>query len=145
MWHMVRTDGEYVIVHTPGVSKSKDAKDAVGATMRTLFMRHDIVRYLFISEACAFDTTGMGQAETDRALKWIAEHSNSSVEDYPERVEVVMFSGEDHEAGQMQAHRAIVRATERKPTLAPLRYLDLTGWEWKGRLAGMLPRKGTVQ
>ena len=59
------------------------------------------------------------------------------------RVENVMFSGEDHEAGQILAMRRIMRPRGAKPYLAPLKE-ERTAMS-QGRFIGLLPVRGTKQ
>jgi hypothetical protein len=126
MWHVVKANGEHAVVMPP--SGDKDTSVAI---MRAFFELNDVVCCLFIDEA--WTATGGG------AKEWIER--GGTIADFPNRVEVIAFMGEDSEGGMMVAHRRIIRETG-KPTLAPLEFMDhQLRPTSQGRLVGMLPRR----
>jgi hypothetical protein len=134
IWHAVKSNGEYVVLS----GALTDSKDISAAMVRAYFELHDVVRCVFISEAWTFDGIGKSREENERVMKWIEEHDGLS--DFPGVVEVVTFCGEDADAGQIQAHRQIIRG-KGKLRLGPLKFLDMTGVQSEGRFIGMLPRR----
>jgi len=128
MWHAVAAKDEHHII--PNISPDKD--DAA-SLVRAFCELMDIKRLLFISEAwtCATDT-----AKAAEAMGWL--RAGKSLETFPDRIEVLIFSGED-EYGTVSAHREIIRAKGKKPTLGPLTFFETTATE--GRFVGMLPRR----
>lgn len=131
MWHAVTRTGENFLTPHP---RTVD-KNTAAAMMRALFELRDVVRCLFISEAW------IGESHDETGIKklnaWVDEYG--SLEDYPDRVEVVAFMAEDIETGQLTARRRIERGGG-KLKLGPLEVDDLIGYESSGRIVGMLPR-----
>lgn len=126
MWHAVKANGDHMALEAPDTNK-----DMAAALVRAAFELNQVVRCLFIDEAW----TAVGQ---DELRAWINEHGN--IHDYPGRVEVVAFMGEDAEQGMLAAHRRIIRG-KGKPTLGPLTFEDFSHGTSSGRLIGMLPRR----
>lgn len=143
MWHAVTRGGESLIMPPPIGAANKDESVAL---MRALFELRDVVRYLFLDEAWTLDKLVEGD---ELAIE------RTGLGQHPERVEIVMFSGEDHEAGMLMGHRRIFRPAGRKPYLGPLVMQDEHPAmaaarseriaETSGRLVGLLPNRGTRQ
>jgi hypothetical protein len=125
IWHLVTADGGNIITATPNLSK-----DEASIVLRALFELRQVVRYLFVDEAWTID-----QPVDDAVL---ARITREGVAAQPGRIEIVMFSGEDRECGQLLARRRIIRPAKGKPYLGPLKYTDVRG-ETSGRFVGMLP------
>jgi hypothetical protein len=128
MWHAITSKDENIII--PAIIPDKDAQ---AEALRALFKEKDVVICVFITEAW---TCGMTDAKTaKRAMAWM--RAGKSLESFPDRIEIVVFSGEDAH-GTINAHRRIIRG-EGRPTLGPLEWFE-TG-EVAGRFVGMLPRR----
>jgi hypothetical protein len=80
-----------------------------------------------------------GKEENDELIKYAREKGLAG---HPDRVEIVVFSAEDENEGQLAAHRLIIRGNG-KPTLGPLLFMDET--MSSSRLVGLLPRRATLQ
>jgi hypothetical protein len=140
MWHATTSKGE-TIIETPA---SPD-KDASVALIRALFEIRDVVRYVFFDEAW----TLLKCVQPDEMVRI----DRDGLRNHPERVEVVMFQGEDAEwGGQISAHRLIHRPASGKPYLGPFVTLDELAHlphgavvQSEGRLVGLLPMRGTKQ
>jgi hypothetical protein len=129
MWHAVSASGEHVLPALEWLDKDDAAMFA-----RAFFMVHNVTRYVFISEAWQLLLPNM--VEVDKATK-------AGLENHPDRVEVLMYCGEDSETGQITAQREIRRPPTGKAVLGPLEFQEHEISQ--GRMVGMLPRKGTVQ
>jgi hypothetical protein len=127
MWHAVKASGEHVVMPAP-----PGDKDTSVALVRAFFELNDVVRCLFINEAW----TAFGGEDL---TEWVEQHGGS-IHDYPDRVEVVAFMGEDDTEGMMTAHRRIIRG-QGKATLGPLEFMDWSRGHSEGRLVGLLPRR----
>jgi hypothetical protein len=135
IWHAVKADGQDLVLPAPpGLSK-----DVAAVLARAVFEIENVERCVLIDEAW----TARGMGEKARELEaWRAAHEGS-IHEYPERVEVVMFVGEDASEGMITAHREIKRPKKGKPRLGPLQFME--GFSSaQGRLVGMLPRRGAV-
>ena len=78
-------------------------------------------------------------------LEWIDRHG---VRNHPDRVEVLMFQGEDRDAGQMSMQRKIIRPANSKARLGPPDWLfdkNTHNIQSEGRMVGLLPVRGTKQ
>lgn len=127
-WHAMTASGETLVLAPPFQNK-----DASAAFFRALFKERDVVRYVMIDEAWL--------AKIDPSEK---EHYNRrGVRSHPQRVEIVMFNGEDHEGGQIMAYRRIERPNNGPAYLGPLEWQRYN--ESEGRFVGLLPTKGTKQ
>lgn len=133
MWHMIRANGEHIVM--PGPDTDKDTAATIIRSFCELF---DVIRCLFIDEAWIAMGLGKSREENERIMAWVNEHG--SLQDYPGRDEVVVFQGEDADGLMVSAHRRIIRGHGR-PKLGPLEYVDMTGIQSEGRLVGMLPRR----
>jgi hypothetical protein len=131
IWHAVRADGRHVVLPAPPT----DDKDLGALIMREVFKHGDVAACLFIDEAWTADATG--DADTARLTAWLDAH-DWSLEGYPDRIECVIFHGEDRDGRMVTAQRRIDRSGGR-PKLGPLRFDDMTGVQSEGRLIGMLP------
>jgi hypothetical protein len=139
LYHAITSGGEQLI--EPAPSPDKDVGVAI---IRALFDLRDVVRYVFFDEAWTLEK--LVQPEE---LAWIERHG---VRKHPQRVEVVMFQGEDSEAGQISAHRKIIRPKNGRAYLGPLEMLiDLphfpqgATYQSEGRMVGLLPVRGLRQ
>lgn len=132
LWHAVKSNGESFVMPAPA-----GGKDLGVAIIRAAFEIEDVVRYVFMDEAWTLDQP-VARAEID----FMQRHG---VRAHPDRVEIVMFSGEDAESGRMlMSKRRIIRPANGKPRLGPLEELP-TGGHSEGRMVGLLPVKGTRQ
>src|SRR5262245_29583117 len=133
MWHYIDRHGIQQATRAP-----PGDKDRAATIMRALFQLHGATRCLYIDEAWTWDGFGKPLEENERVMNWIKEHGGLA--DFPDRVEVVVFAGEDQSESSMQAHRRIIRG-QGKPKLGPLEFLDMVGVRSEGRMVGMLPRR----
>ena len=131
MWHAIKADGDHFVVPIPAYMTDKDV---MAATISVLFKIQDVRTYCFVDEAWTAEAVD-GEAR-DKLIAYLK--TNESLEDYPDRVEIVVFQGEDHEAGMLCAQRKIIRPAIGPPRLGPLEYFDIKSSE--GRFVGMLPR-----
>lgn len=105
-----------------------DAKDFVSAVVRNVLRRDRAEWVLHISEAWML------------FLPADAEIPDERPSEHPDRVEVVLYQLEDHEAGTVSASQRIIRS-ERKPYLDALNF-DPETIVSMGRFVDLLPRKG---
>jgi hypothetical protein len=135
IWHMVTSDGREMIEPQPPVDK-----DIANMLMRALFELANVVRYVYFGEAWIAILIDKTDEERDKLLQQIDRNGVASLPD-ADRVEVVMLQAEDFEAGQILAHRRIIRG-KGKPRLGPL---EIAPWgHSEGRMVGMLPRRGAT-
>jgi transcriptional regulator with XRE-family HTH domain len=137
MWHCVTRAGEHMITPSPS-----DNKDTAVALLRAAFELHDVVRYVFIDEAWQVNVTGR-LGEDAEALSARGRKLGGTLQDHPERVEVLLLAGEDETAGMCTARRVIIRPPHGKAYLGPLE-IDTPGFS-EGRMIGLLPQRGTRQ
>jgi hypothetical protein len=139
-WHAVTSSGEQFYETSPLLDK-----DLAVAMIRALFDLRDVVRYVFIDEAWTLSRMVQPGEEAKVQREGLSKH--------PDRVEVVMISGEDRECGQLMLHRNIIRPAKGKPYLGPLLSLDELPFmpqgghvdQSEGRMVGLLPKRGTMQ
>jgi|SRR5262245_435804 len=126
MWHAIDADGTNHII--PALMPDKDA---MAAALRAFCKEKNAVRLMFITEAwtCATDD----QKVAEQAMAWM--RAGKTLESFPGRIEVLMFSCED-ETGTLNAHRRIIRG-EGKPTLGPLEWFPANS-TLEGRFTNML-------
>ena len=129
MWHVIDNKGRNSIFPPPPCSK-----DQAGVILRGLFREKKIVRCLYIDEAWKLEMTG----DETKARAEIAEYyrMHSSLEGYPDRVEIVTFQAEDLEEGMLGAERVISRGCSDAPVLRELKFIE--GAVCEGRMVGML-------
>src|SRR5262245_12521976 len=99
------------------------------------FMQYKgIIIYVYVNEAWMIDAS-----KTKKMRKRIKTVHNeySSLEHHPDRVEVVVFAGEDAD-GMVMAKRRIIRPKFEVPYLGPLELTPLDRIE--DRMVSMLPR-----
>lgn len=132
MWHAVQSNGEAFVV-IPDADK-----DHATIMTRALFELKDVVRCVFIDEA--WSARGRGEEDSKRLQDWIDEHGH--IHDFPGRMEVVVFVGEDQNEGLVSAQREIERPKRGKARLGPLTYVAKEFNRSEGRFIGMLPRRG---
>jgi hypothetical protein len=122
-------------------------KDINAALVRAAFDLLNIKRYVFMDEAWILDRRqeDWSGKTVEEAKAEIASFRQRGIADHPERVEIVMFSAEDHEAGQIMAHRKIERPKGKRAYLGPLEIQDTRAMISEGRMVGMLPQRGTKQ
>jgi hypothetical protein len=139
MQHFARVTPMYHIVCRPGFHLILDSisgdKDESVAKVRLLLKVTDAVAYAFCDEA------------------WIAEYQPDEVkgdmmpdvppQDRPNREEIVLIQAESEREGELTGRRKIIRDKNGKPTLGPLEIERYD--ESRGRMVGMLPRRGAVQ
>jgi hypothetical protein len=126
MWHILSGSGKNMLLPAPPYDK-----DISAAIMREALKIFEAIRYVFMDEAWVVEFRG------DEAVEEAAKASDLST--HPRRVEVVMFSGEDH-AGELLGKRRIERPAKGKAYLGPLEFEEYKVSE--GRLVGMLPQRG---
>jgi hypothetical protein len=139
MWHAITSKGENIV--EPGPPCDKDTAVAI---IRAMFEIRDVVRYVFFDEAWTLYKLIQPDEMTRINRDGLASH--------PERVEVVMFQGEDAEWGQITAQRLIHRPAHGKPYLGPLEMLNElahfprgAALQSEGRMVGLLPVRGSKQ
>jgi hypothetical protein len=138
-WCVIDSQGE-----TRTIPSLSDSKDVAVALVRSLLELIGARRYCFVDEAWMLDrrdTPSTPEAEAE--IKAVHERG---IADHPERIEIVMFSGEDIECGQLMAHRVIHRPKGKRAYLGPLEWpLSERGVQSEGRMVGLLPRHGATQ
>jgi hypothetical protein len=134
MWHAVKRNGDHFIVPIPEYMMRD--KDLVAETMRALFETSNVCTCVFVDEAWTAEVAD-GEAK-DKLFAYLK--TNGSLKDYPDRIEVVVFQGEDAEAGVLCALRKIIRPAVGPAHLGPLEFQDTKSSE--GRFVGMLPQIG---
>jgi len=134
MWHAIDDKGrEHLLPST------LQDKDTTVAFVRALFEIMHVKRYVFIDEAWMLSTQMPQEAE-------VKEIHKRGIANHPERIEIVLFSGEDSEWGQLMAHRRIERPPGKRAYLGPLQFPD--GGKLmraEGRMVGLLPAQGAKQ
>jgi len=126
MYHTVTRAGDHNILTPPG------EKDIAAIVMRAYFELADVVRYVFVNEAWQLYATKLSEDE-------MREIAKRGLADYPGRIEVLMYVGED-DSGTITAHRTITRPSHGKAELGPLE-IDRPRVS-EGRMVGMLPQRG---
>jgi hypothetical protein len=111
-------------------------KDVSAAVVRRMFEAADVVRCVFFDEAWTCD-----RLLSEDEVEVVKRVGLANMPDFPGRIEIVMFLGEDIEAGQLMATRNIIRPKIGKPHLGPLTFAREGGFT-SGRFAGMLPVRG---
>jgi len=128
-WFVIERSGDQAIVPAPNTDK-----DTASAIMRALLEIVGATRCVFVDEAW---TVIAKDEEASAAIRAITR--DGSLENFPGRDEIVMYSAEDAREGGMTARRKIIREPGKKPRLGPLVIDD--GWtRSEGRFVGMLPR-----
>jgi len=128
-WHIIDRDGKLIMMPAPeGVDKNTSAM-----LMRAFLELVGATRCVFIDEAWQVTAT---MKDADKAQ---AEARAGRLEQYPGRIEIVMFQAEDASEQGFTGQRVIIREPGKKPRLGGLEYKG----EWtrsEGRFVGMLPR-----
>jgi hypothetical protein len=132
IWHMVTRDGRQILTESTPDAGNKDLSVML---MRAAFKHFDVVRYVLVDEAW----TVMLKAGDEAGLALARKHG---VANHPDRVEVVLFQGEDA-SGQLTASRVIERRPGRRLRLGKLTIDEFT--QSSGRFVGMLPPQGRAQ
>lgn len=125
MYHIVTRKGEHLVFPFIGIDKDQSA-----AIARAYFEMVDATRYVFFDEAWVLDSR-------DPNLDIEKINREGGVRNHPDRKEVVMFSAEDENEGQILAHQEIIRDPGKPPRLGPLEMHS--GNTNEGRMVGMLP------
>jgi hypothetical protein len=130
MWHAVQEDGEHFVVPPPG---GRD-KDEDVMMISALFELLNVKAYVFLDEAWMLARPTREQ---------IAAADRDGLQHNPDRIEILLVSGED-ENETVMCFREIIRGAG-KATLGPLQYLDGANY-LGGRMVGLLSyrRKGRV-
>jgi hypothetical protein len=138
LYHAIAGNGEQLVVPPPHV----ESKDIAVAMIRALFKDKDVIRYVFMDEAWTI------RGEKGISPEKMARFNREGLSEQPGRIEVVFFSAEDRDCGQLTAERLIVRPANGQPYLAPLHMFEskmgstITS---EGRMIGLLPMRGTRQ
>jgi len=123
----VKRDGEQFEFNVSG------DKDAGMALAGAAFELHDVVRYVFFDEGWTLRTK-VSNAEMERIKR-------EGLRNHPDRCEVLMFTGED----EADAIVAFARRCVLRGKLAELEWLEPDQGTWRGRISGLLPRRGRAQ
>lgn len=135
MWHVVTRDGEHLMMNHD--------KDTAVALIRVAFELHDVVRYVFISEAWQVELkTIPGESFAESAARARELHAEP-LANHSEGFEVLDLTGEDEAAGLITARQRIIRPTRSAAYLGPLEIVTPDFSE--GRMVGLLPQRGTRQ
>jgi hypothetical protein len=126
LYHAVRSNGTHVVLPPP-----TDDKDTSNELVRALFEQLDVDRYVYVDEAWRCTSTDEQQLRA-----YMAQHG--SLEDHPDRTEMVMISVETV-GEQLWAHHEIKRDPHGRPTLGPLE-IEPSAVRAEGRMVGLLPR-----
>jgi hypothetical protein len=118
---------------------SGHSKDLDVLIIRATFTALEVIRYVFVDEAWMLD-----RSMSDITKAELVEIGKHGLRDHPERKEIVMLSGEDHDAGQLTARRDIVRPPVGRPYLGPL-IIDDGIKQSEGRMVGLLPVTGRTR
>ena len=127
MYHAIAGDKVFIIP-----SLHPDKANAV-ALVKVLFAKHKVDRYVFMDEAWILEAHDRipSREEMQRIQREGLEH-------HPDRREILMFSAEDRRGNRLMAHRFILRPERGKAKLSPLKVIDWTEGETKGRMVGLL-------
>jgi hypothetical protein len=131
LWFGITATGESFDLEPPHPDK-----DFSVAMIRAYFALRNVVRYIYICEAWTVQ-----RPLSDDEVTWIATHGGVAA--HPDRIEVVMISGEDRDAGLLTAQRRIIRPPRGRAYLSPLEMHDQTIIQSSGRMVGLLPVRGT--
>jgi hypothetical protein len=127
MYHAVTADCLCMIVPFPPINDRNEGLKLV----RSLFLEKDVVAYVFTDEA------------------WLVKSNEEpvgSLDQHPDRCEVIMLSAESEHEATIFGYRNIIRPKNGRPYLGPLE-LD-TPRDVKaeyGDIIGMLARRTTLQ
>ncbi|HKD37875.1 MAG TPA: hypothetical protein VKB78_13780 [Pirellulales bacterium] len=86
----------------------------------------EVIRYVYLDEALTLEAPNIPPEVIARGTRH-----------HPDRLDVVMFSAEDVDRGQLAAKRRIIRPPNKKPYLGPLE-IDPRGGFWVGRMVHLL-------
>lgn len=143
-WCVIDSRGETRTI--PSLSNNKDIAVAL---VRSLLELIGAKRYVFVDEAWMLDRrfakgAHRHSAEVEAEIESVHKHG---LRDHPDRIEIVMFSGEDVECGQIMAHRVIHRPKGKRAYLGPLEWPLETerSVRSEGRMVGLLPQQGSRQ
>jgi hypothetical protein len=131
-WLYVNGNGERAATPMPC-----EDKDIAAMLMRALFAILKTRCCVFVDEAWILEKTG-DAAEAERLL---VQFKTEGIANHPDRVEVVIFSGEDQDVGMLTGRRDIIRPRGERPHLGPL-VIERPWRQSQGRLVGMLPQTG---
>jgi hypothetical protein len=100
-------------------------------------------KHLMTPSPCPYKDDAVAPGEDVEALNARSRMLTGSLAHHPDRVEVLMLSGEDENTGLCTARRVIHRPPHGKAYLGPLEIDTPTSSE--GRMVGLLPQRGTRQ
>lgn len=132
LWHIVRSDGEHMIVASPFGGTTH--KDAVASAMRQLLDEVGAVAYVFVCESWLL--------LTDKGADPNAFKREGGIREHPKRQECIWYAAEDAQ-GSLSAYQIIDRPEGQPARLLPIRVLDGKSRS-EGRFIGMLPVKGRM-
>lgn len=130
LWHIVRSDGEHMIVASP-LGDATD-KDEVASAMRQLLDDVSAVAYVFVCESWLM----LGGEDELIAAK------RDGIREHPKRQECIWYAAEDAQ-GSLSAYQIIDRPEGQPARLLPIRVLEGKSRS-EGRFTGMLPVKGRM-
>jgi hypothetical protein len=131
MFHFCSPHVGDVAMPAPPVSK-----DLAMTIVREVLASVEATRVLFIDEAWTVRRYGT-RDDLDK-MRTMAPPSEQ-----PDRIEVVIFSGEDIAEGDLMAQRLIIREDGKPPRLGPLEFRERPVYS-AGRMVGLLtPAKGS--
>lgn len=124
MWVAEAKDGTIMPIVAPLTDK-----DAVLRVVRGLFKKHQVQRYVFMTEAWTI------KVNKDRADAGMEFAKHRSLSEHPDRVEIIMMTAEDRSRCVM-GMMTILRPEHGKPKLMPLEMSPADHNE--GRFTGLL-------
>jgi hypothetical protein len=127
LWHAITSEGTHAVLQPKGATKDENV-----ALVRAEFKQLDVIRYVYLDEAWMLEAPDFSREVIERGIRH-----------HPDRVEVVMFSAEDRDRGQLAARRRIIRPPNKKPYLGPLE-LDPHSGFWAGRIVHLLTPPGRL-
>lgn len=134
-WLVVTRKQEQMMVPAPPIPLTKQQ---MAVMMRQLLADLDAVQVVFVDEVWTlFAET---QEQLDKVNDWYETHD--SLENFPGRIEAVMFQGEAENGRLLSAQRVMQRKAG-QVMLGPLQVYTPTASQ--GRLTGWLPARGTKQ
>lgn len=133
-WLAEKADGVKMILEAP----FSENKDTAAALIRGIFAHEHVIRCVLVGEA--WEAVQIHSAVSKAEIEAIAKKGISR---HPDRIEAVMFTGEDAETGMLLGRRIIQRPAIGPAQLGKLEVVRFN--EGSGRFIGMLSVRGRAQ
>jgi hypothetical protein len=126
--------GTRTVIGIPSMPEGA-GKDAVDAFLRYEMAKLDAARYAFVTEAWFVTAAGLSPGE---AADQHRRCEREGVRAQPDRIEIVMVSGQDLGGGQAMLYRQILRPERGRAALGEAKWQQTE--DYVGRFAGMMGR-----